>query len=128
MCVQVLCTYVFMYYVPNAWGGQKRASDPLDLELCVVVSCYVSPGNWTWVPQKELQVLLTAEPSLYLPTSVVLVKTSSVPHTYTADMQLDFHVGPEQLELGLFQKMFPVCGICSSIWVALSGLSGRESA
>lgn len=54
--------------------------------------------------------------------------TSSVPHAYTADVQLDFHVGPEQLELGLFQKMFPVCGVCSSVWVALSGLSGRESA
>ena len=41
---------------------------------------------------------------------------------------LDLHVGPEQLEQGLSQKLLPVCGICSSSWAALSGLSERGCA
>ena len=47
------------------------------------------------------------------------------PCTYVADAQLGLHVGPEQLEWGLSQKLLPVCGICSSSWAAFSGLSGR---
>ena len=34
------------------------------------------------------------------------------PHTYVADVQLGLHVGPEQLELGLSQKLLPVHRIC----------------
>jgi len=33
-----------------------------------------------------------------------------------------------QLEWELSQKLLPVCGLCSSSWAALSGLSGRGSA
>ena len=40
-------------------------------------------------------------------------------------MQLSFHMGLEQLEQGLSQKLLPICGICSSSWAALSGLSGK---
>ena len=47
-------------------------------------------------------------------------------HIYVADVQLELHVGPEQLEWGLSQKLLPVCGICSSSWTALSGLSERR--
>jgi hypothetical protein len=43
-------------------------------------------------------------------------------------VQLGLRVGPEQLEQGLSQKLLPVCGICSSSWAALLGLSGRGSA
>jgi hypothetical protein len=32
--------------VPSALGGQKRASDPLELELQMVVSHNVAAGNW----------------------------------------------------------------------------------
>jgi hypothetical protein len=46
--------------------------------------------------------------------------------TYIADVQLGLHVGSKQLEQGLSQKLLPVYGICSSIWDALSGLSGRR--
>jgi hypothetical protein len=45
--------------------------------------------------------------------------------SYVADVQLGLHVGPEQPEQGLSQKMLPVCGIYSTSWAALSGLSGR---
>ena len=31
------------------------------------------------------------------------------------DVQLGFHVGPEQLEQGLSQKLLLVCEICSSV-------------
>jgi hypothetical protein len=44
------------------------------------------------------------------------------PHTYVADVQLGLHVGPEQLELGLSQKLLPLSGVFSSSWTALSGL------
>jgi hypothetical protein len=46
---------------------------------------------------------------------------------YVADVQLGLHVGPEQLEQGLSQKLLPVCGICSSSWAPLSGLSGEDA-
>lgn len=36
-------------------GGQKSASDLLELELQMVVSCHVGAGNQTWVPQKSSQ-------------------------------------------------------------------------
>ena len=49
------------------------------------------------------------------------------PLMYLVDVQLGLHVGPEQLEQGISQKLLPVCGICSSSWTALSGLSGRGS-
>ena len=41
-------------------------------------------------------------------------------------MQLGLHVGREQLEWELSQKLLPLCGICSSSCVALSGASVRE--
>ena len=47
---------------------------------------------------------------------------------YVTVVQLGLHVGPEQLEQGLSQKLLPVCGICSTSWAALSGLRGRGSA
>jgi hypothetical protein len=48
--------------------------------------------------------------------------------SYVADVQIDLHVGPEQLEQRLSQKLLPECGICSSSCAALSGLSGRRDA
>jgi hypothetical protein len=47
---------------------------------------------------------------------------------YVADVQLDLHVGPEQLEQGLSQKLLPVHRICYTSWAALSGLNGKGSA
>ena len=40
-----LCTV----YMPGACRGQKRASDPLELELQIVVSSQGEAGNWPWV-------------------------------------------------------------------------------
>jgi len=48
------------------------------------------------------------------------------PCIYVADVQLGLYVGPTQLEQGLFQKLLPGHGICSSSWGALSGLSGKR--
>jgi len=52
------------------------------------------------------------------------------PRTYVAVVQLVFQVGPEQLERrrGLFQKLFPVCAICSFSWDTSSGQSWRGGA
>jgi hypothetical protein len=50
------------------------------------------------------------------------------PHRNVADIQLGLHVGPEQLELGLSQKLLPVYGICSYSGAVLSGFRWRGSA
>lgn len=58
MCVFAACVY-------NATGGQKRESDPPELELPVVVSCHMGSWNKTRA-LKEQPVLLAVEPSLQL--------------------------------------------------------------
>lgn len=48
MCLSV-CVYVCapcMYLVPRS---QKRAKDPLELELEIVVSCHLGAVNQTWI-------------------------------------------------------------------------------
>lgn len=40
-----LTIYLCTKCVLSACGGQKMESDTLELELCMVVSCYVSVGN-----------------------------------------------------------------------------------
>lgn len=37
----------------GTYGNQKRASDPLTLELQRVVSCQMGGGTQTWVPWKR---------------------------------------------------------------------------
>jgi hypothetical protein len=34
--------------IPNDLGGQRRASDLLELELVMVMSIHLSPGSWRW--------------------------------------------------------------------------------
>lgn len=48
-----------MRCVPGAQGGQKRASDPLDLKVELVVNT-----TGFWEPNLEQQVFLTAGPPL----------------------------------------------------------------
>ena len=40
--------YVCTLHVCSASGGQKRTSDPLELELQMFVSCHVGAGNEIW--------------------------------------------------------------------------------
>lgn len=44
-------------HMPGAQGGQKMMSDPLELELLMVVSCHVGAGNQTQVLCKSNNVL-----------------------------------------------------------------------
>jgi hypothetical protein len=46
--------------------------------------------------------------------------------SYVPNVQLGLHVGPKQLEGGLFLKLLPVYGTCSSSGTALFGLNGRS--
>jgi hypothetical protein len=48
------------------------------------------------------------------------------PCTCVADMQLGLHVGPEQLEWRLSQKLLPVCRIYSSSWIAYLASMGDK--
>lgn len=42
-----------LYWAPTAWEGQKRASNPLQLEFQMGFShCVGGFGNWTWVLYK----------------------------------------------------------------------------
>ena len=47
LCVWMLCLHIclFITCVPGAHRSQKRESDPLELEVQMVVSYYVGPGN-----------------------------------------------------------------------------------
>jgi hypothetical protein len=48
-------------YALRAQECQKQASEPLDLELQMVVSCHVGAGNLTPDALQEQQFLLTTE-------------------------------------------------------------------
>lgn len=48
---ECLCTLC----MPIAHRSQKRASDPLKLELQVAVRCHVSAENQTWVLKRRSQ-------------------------------------------------------------------------
>ena len=49
MHASALCVSICTVYMPGAGRGQKRALDLLELELQMVVNCYVDAGNGTWV-------------------------------------------------------------------------------
>lgn len=50
--------------MPDVLGGQKRAPETLELELCLVVGHLVGAGDQTPVLWKSSSVLFPAEPSL----------------------------------------------------------------
>jgi hypothetical protein len=45
ICVDILLACMSVQHVHLALGGQKRTSDPLRLELQMIVSCHVGAGN-----------------------------------------------------------------------------------
>lgn len=55
----IMCMGVFLHgclctiYTLSAWRSQKRALEPLDLELQMVVKQYVSTGNRTQVLEEH---------------------------------------------------------------------------
>ena len=59
-----MCTNVLLYTcmctmcVPGALGGWKKASDPLELELQVIVSCYGGEWNQTQALCKSVKHFL----------------------------------------------------------------------
>lgn len=57
-----VCEYLPECYVCACWG-QKVATDPLTLELQMVVSLHMGGGNWILILSEEQTVILTAEPS-----------------------------------------------------------------
>lgn len=57
--------YAYLLCLPSACGDQKTASDPLKLELSMIVSCYVGAGDEPG-PLQECQMLLSAQPPLLL--------------------------------------------------------------
>ena len=48
MSVLLACVPIH-HCVPGALGGQKKASDPLELEGQIIVSHYVGAENRTWL-------------------------------------------------------------------------------
>lgn len=49
MCISIfVCMYLWVQHV-WASSGQKRALDPLEVELWMIVNHQVNGGNWTQV-------------------------------------------------------------------------------
>ena len=60
MCMGVLPTYIYTMRMFGTHEGQKSTSDPLDLQLQIIVNCW----ELNLDPLEEQPVLLTVEPSL----------------------------------------------------------------
>ena len=66
--------------VPGDHAHQKRASDPLGLELQRVVRRQKEAGNWYFFPLEKQPVLLTTQPSLQYPNQTFrLHKKNQIP-------------------------------------------------
>lgn len=52
-CFICVCMCLYTTCVLGAYGGQKKASDPLELELQMKKSYHVGCGNLTWVLYKS---------------------------------------------------------------------------
>jgi hypothetical protein len=63
----------------SAWGGQKRAPDPLQAELQTALNYPVGAGNPTGVLCKEQQAPLTPELPLQLQALVLQGKRAWTP-------------------------------------------------
>lgn len=62
------CTYVCAPRVPRGQGGQKKASDLLELHLPAFVSCSVNTGNRNPIFHKSFQLLsLLFSPIMFYP-------------------------------------------------------------
>lgn len=48
-CAWLLPACVYIICVPGAREGQKRGSNPLEMELQVIVSYHVGCENWTYI-------------------------------------------------------------------------------
>lgn len=78
------CLYACAPHACNASTGQKRASDLPELELQVVMSCQVNPGNWIRVLWKSsgcsysLRQLSSATQRLFSESQAFLTTSYSV--------------------------------------------------
>lgn len=52
-----LSACIYMYCLPGAHGGQKKASDPWELELQMDISLYVAAGTEFLFSSKAVSVL-----------------------------------------------------------------------
>lgn len=84
--VLLLLLYVYDYVFPTymsvcaaAYRGQKKASDPLELELQFIVSCHVAVGKLNLCLLEDQPVLLIDEPSLQ--PSILFFETRSLTGT-----------------------------------------------
>lgn len=61
LCEKNVCLHVLLPHLRlDAWGGQKQVSDPLDLELAMVVSCHcLGAETWTWALSKDPRTALS---------------------------------------------------------------------
>lgn len=65
--ISILCVWMFCLctiHVPGACGGQKGISDPLGLELEMVVGCHVGTGNQTKSSLKSNKSHVSSSPNI----------------------------------------------------------------
>lgn len=68
MCMSILPAYAFLVHCVHVVAIETRRgywTDPLELELHMVVNCHMGPGIGV-SPLKEQPLLLTTEPPLWL--------------------------------------------------------------
>lgn len=67
------CTRLCTIYMPVIQKGQKRVSDPLELELLMAISNYVGYGTRTQIPWKSNKYpLFLNHPSSHLASLLIL--------------------------------------------------------
>ena len=95
-----------VYHVcTDAQGGQKRALDPLELELWVIVSHHVSARNPDWVLCKSSQCssycwsIITLAPCMNSLVMYICVHTCEDVHVRAAPQGLQKAVSALELEL-----------------------------
>lgn len=93
--------------VPGTYGGHKRASNPLKLELRTIFGYLVDVGTLNPGTLQEQQMLVTAEPALQpLNSWAIFVLLGSI-QVFLASIS-----GPTILVLWLTLFLFPCCSHC----------------
>lgn len=59
LCLDVICMHVYAPYGCSVWGGQKRASGSLELQLQMFVGYHVGAETRTWGSLEKQQMLFT---------------------------------------------------------------------
>lgn len=113
-----MCKSAYMYVCsplpcPGTHGGQKRAFDPLELELGLAVNHHVCARTRLRSSARAQQVLLTTEPALQLQV-LLFYQCGCVPVLIHSHRNQNWGVGALELKLNAFVS-HPLCVLGSRL-------------